>query len=67
MMLTQLYSVNANWTLDTVITVHDTRPINTPLSMTIHKAIERYGTREIAFFRDNTVYLYYLDHKEVKE
>ena len=67
MMLTQLYSVNANWTLDTVITVYDTGPINTPLSMTIRKAIERYGTREIAFFRDNSVYLYYLDHKEVKE
>lgn len=66
MMLTQLYSVNANWTLDTVITVYDTGPINTPLSMTIRKAIERYGTREIAFFRDNSVYLYYLDYKEVK-
>lgn len=58
MMLTQLYSVNANWTLETVITVHDMGLRNTPLTMTIRKAIERYGTREIAFFRDNRVYLY---------
>lgn len=58
MTVTQLYSVNANWTLETVITVHDMASRSTPLTMTIRKAIERYDTREIAFFRDNRVYLY---------
>mgnify|MGYP005856853207 CR=1 FL=1 len=58
MTLLKLYSVNANWTLETVITVHDMGSRSTPLTMTIRKAIERYDTREIAFFRDNRVYLY---------
>lgn len=67
MTLRQLYSLNANWSLDTVVTVYDPNSTNTPSVMTARKALNQYGTREIAFFRDNRIYLYNLVHKEVKE
>lgn len=66
MTLIQLYSLNANWSLDTVITVYDPNSTNTPSDMTVRKALNRYATREIAFFRDDRIYLYYVYHKEVK-
>lgn len=67
MTLIQLYSLNANWSLDTVVTVYDPNSTNTPSVMTARKALNQYGTREIAFFIDNRIYLYNLVHKEVKE
>ena len=67
MTLRQLYSLNANWSLDTVVTVYDPNSTNTPSVMTARKALNQYGTREIAFFRENRIYLYNLVHKEVKE
>lgn len=66
MTLRQLYSLNANWSLDTVITVYDPNSTNTPLDMPVCKALNRYATREIVFFRDNRIYLCVV-HKEVKE
>lgn len=66
MTLIQLYSLNTNWSLDTVITVYDPNSTNTPSDMTVRKALNRYATCEIAFFRDDRIYLYYVYHKEVK-
>lgn len=66
MTLRQLYSLNANWSLDTAVTVYDPNSTNTPSVMTARKALNQYGTREIAFFRDNRIYLYNLVHKEVE-
>lgn len=66
MTLRQLYSINANWTLDTVITVYNRNSTNTLSKMTVRQALNLYATREIAFFRDDRIYLYYVDHKEVK-
>lgn len=56
MTLRQLYSLNANWSLDTVVIVYDPNSTNTPSVMTARKALNQYGTREIAFFRDNRIY-----------
>lgn len=64
MTLRQLYSLNANWSLDTVITVYDPNS-TTQLDMPVFKALNRYATREIVFFRDNRIYLC-VDHKEVE-
>ena len=66
MTLRQLYSININWTLDTVITVYNRNSTNTPSKMTVRQALNLYATREIAFFRDERIYLYHVDHKEVK-
>ena len=66
MTLRQLYSININWTLDTVITVYNRNSTNTLSKMTVRQALNLYATREIAFFRDDRIYLYYVDHKEVK-
>ena len=66
MTLRQLYSININWTLDTVITVYNRNSTNTLSKMTVRQALNLYATREIAFFRDDRIYLYYVEHKEVK-
>lgn len=57
MTLRQLYSININWTLDTVITVYNRNSTNTLSKMTVRQALNLYDTREIAFFRDNRIYL----------
>lgn len=66
MTLRQLYSININWTLDTVITVYNRNSTNTLPKMTVRQALNLYATREIAFFRDNRIYLYNVVHKEVE-
>jgi hypothetical protein len=66
MTLRQLFSINLNWTLDTVITVYSLNPTNTLSEMTVRQALNLYATCEISFFRDDRIYLYYVDHEEVK-
>lgn len=67
MTLLKLYSLNASWSLDTLVTIYDTNSTNTPASMTARKALNKYSTREIAFFRGNRIYLCTVVHKEVKQ
>ena len=66
MTLRQLYSLNANWSLDTLVTIYNPNSSNDPSVMTVRKALNQYGTREIAFFRDNRIYLHNVVHKEVE-
>ena len=66
MTLIQIYSLNGNWSLDTVVTVYDPNSRITPSVMTARKALNRYGTRGIAFFRGNRIYLCTVVHKEVE-
>ena len=67
MTLIKLYSLNGNWALDTLITIYDQNSRITPVVMTARKALSQYGTREIAFFRGNRIYLCTVVHKEVKQ
>nr|DAD63861.1 MAG TPA: hypothetical protein [Caudoviricetes sp.] len=67
MTLRQLYSLNANWSLDTLVTIYDPNSRITPSVMTVRKALNKYSTRGIAFFRDNRIYLHNVVHKEVKQ
>ena len=67
MTLIKLYSLNANWALDTLVTVYDPNSTNTPSVMTARKALNKYSTREIAFFRGNRIYLCTVVHKEVEK
>lgn len=55
MTLRQLYSLNANWSLDTLVTIYDPNSRNTPAVMTARKALNKHSTREIAFFRGNII------------
>ena len=66
MTLIQLYSLNANWSLDTLVTIYNPNSTNAPSVMAARKALNQYGTREIAFFRDNRIYLHNVVHKEVE-
>lgn len=66
MTVRELYSANAKWSLDTVVKVHDPDSIDTPSVITVRKALNLYATREIAFFRDNRIYLHNVVHKEVE-
>lgn len=66
MTLRQLYSLNANWSLDTLVTIYNPNSTNAPSVMTARKALNQYGTREIAFFRGNRIYLHNVVHKEVE-
>lgn len=67
MTLLKLYSLNANWSLDTLVTIYDPNSANAPAVMTVRKALNKHCTREIAFFRGNRIYLCTVVHKEVKQ